>query len=240
VTASFAFYDRIIDPTYGIPLSSYSEESSNLNGAGYGFWLEMPDLEPFLAGVNLPGIGTMRREFLTRLRNVAVMLILVRDGANKKSNGEIKWRRGLNLQNGSINFRKVPSIRYKFSEEDKEHLIKGLEASVKVQFAAGAKQVITLHSEFTSFSSVEEVSKLNDLKYGPNEITVFSAHAMGTARMGKNPKVSVIDETMQMHHYPGVYVMDSSVLPTALGVNPMITILSSVSRALELGKLGLE
>ncbi len=240
VSASFAIYDRVIDPTYGMPLTTVSKEYSNLNGEGYGFWLEIPDLEPFLAGVNLPGIGTMRRGILAQLRNVAAMLVLVRDGANKKSNGEIKWRRGLNLQNGSINFRKVPSIRYKLSDEDKEHLIEGIETSAKVQFAAGAKSVMTLHSEFTDLSSPEEISKIRSLKNGPNEITVFSAHPMGTARMGKDPKVSVIDETMQMHHYPGVYVMDSSVLPTALGVNPMITVLSSVSRALELGNLGLE
>jgi choline dehydrogenase-like flavoprotein len=177
---------------------------------------------------------------MSQLRNVAAMIVLVRDGANKKSNGEIKWRRGLNLQNGSFNFKKVPSIRYKLSDMDKEHLLKGIEASIRVQFAAGAKSVITLHSEFTSLSSPEEIPNIRSLKNGPNEITIFSAHPMGTARMGKNTKVSVIDETMQMHHYPGVYVMDSSVLPTALGVNPMITILATVSRALELGNLGLE
>ncbi|MHA1910499.1 MAG: FAD-dependent oxidoreductase [Candidatus Kariarchaeaceae archaeon] len=240
VSASFAFYDRVIDPTYGIPLSSACKEYSDLNGQGYGFWLEMPDLEPFLAGVNLPGIGPMRRQFLTQLRNVAVMLVLVRDGANKKSNGEIKWRRGFNRQNGSFNFRKVPSIRYKLSDVDKEHLMKGIEESIKVQFAAGATNVLTLHSEFTNLTSPEEISKIKSLKNGSNEITIFSAHPMGTARMGKDPKVSVIDETMQMHYYPGVYVMDSSVLPTALGVNPMITILSTISRALELGNLGFD
>ena len=47
--------------------------------------------------------------------------------------------------------------------------------------------------------------------------------------MGKDKRVSVVDETMQMHHHPGIYVMDSSVLPTAPGVNPMITILGAVS-----------
>jgi len=177
---------------------------------------------------------------MSQIRNLAAIIVLARDGANKKSNGEIKWRRGLNLQNGSINFRKVPSIRYKLCDEDKEHLLKGVEASARIHFAAGAKNVFTLHSEFTTLSSPEEIPNIRSLKTGANEITLFSAHAMGTARMGKDTKVSVIDETMQMHYYPGVYVMDSSVLPTALGVNPMLTILASVSRAIELGNIGLE
>jgi long-chain-alcohol oxidase len=53
--------------------------------------------------------------------------------------------------------------------------------------------------------------------------------------MASDPKLGVVSETLEMYHYPGIYIMDSSILPTALGVNPMITILSTISRAFELG-----
>ncbi len=240
VTASTGQYDDYIDPTYGIPQSTTSEEYHDLDGNGYGFWLEVPDLEPFLAAVNYPGIGKQRREDLKVLRKSGVIIILTRDGANGKStisNGEVRWRRGFNYQNGSFNLRSIPSIRYKLSKEDKYHMIKGLENSIEMQFAAGAKRVLTLHSEYTELNKPEDSKRIWDLRNGPNEISLFSAHPTGTARMGVDPKLSVVNNTAEMHHYPGVYVMDGSVLPTAPGVNPMITILATISRAIELANI---
>lgn len=238
VTGVYGVYDHEIHPTYGIPQSVLSEEYSNLNGDGYGFWLEAPDLEPFLAGVSGPGFGLARREILKNLTYSAAILVLVRDGANKKSNGEIRYRRGLNTQNGSFSLKKIPSIRYKLCEEDIYSMKKGVENAAQIHFAAGAKILYSLHSKDSKITTPEEIPKLLEMNYGPNHVQKFTAHAMGTARMGKDPNVSVVDETLQMHNYKGIYIMDSSILPTALGVNPMITILATVSRGFELGKLG--
>jgi choline dehydrogenase-like flavoprotein len=49
---------------------------------------------------------------------------------------------------------------------------------------------------------------------------------MGTARMGSDPRRSVVDPAGQSHEVPGLYVADASVLPTALGANPMLTIMA--------------
>jgi len=242
VAGAFAEYDEIIDPTYGIPQSTTSEEYHDLDGNGYGFWLEVPDLEPFLLAVNYPGLGKSRREELKEFRKFGVIITLTRDGANGKStisNGEVRWRRGFNYQNGSFNFRQIPSIRYKLSKEDKYHLMKGLENSIEIHLAAGAKRVLTLHNQYTEIKNPNEIKKIWELKNGPNEMSVYSAHPTGTSRMGVDPKLSVVDKTAEMHHYPGIYVMDGSVLPTAPGVNPMITILATLSRAIDLGDIKL-
>ncbi|MCE7733474.1 MAG: hypothetical protein GPJ54_01260, partial [Candidatus Heimdallarchaeota archaeon] len=201
-----------------------------------------PDLEPFLMAVNFPGIGKSRREEMKDMRKYGAIIVLTRDGANKKStvsNGEVRWRRGYNNQNGSINFKPVPSIRYKLSKEDKYHLMKGLENSIEVHLAAGAKRVLTLHNVYNEIKKTEDIKSIWNLRNGPNEMSLYSAHPTGTARMGVDPTLSVVDRTAEMHHYPGVYVMDGSVLPTAPGVNPMITILATLSRAIDLGDLQL-
>lgn len=240
VTGSFAKYDEIIDPTYGIPQTTTSEEYHNLDGNGYGFWLEVPDLEPFLSAVNYPGIGKPRREEMKGFRKFGTIIVLTRDGANGKStisNGEVRWRRGFNYQSGAFSARSIPSIRYKLSKEDKYHLMKGLENSIEMHLAAGAKSVLSLHNEYTEIKKPEEIKRIWDLRNGPNEMSLFSAHPTGTARMGVDPKLSVVDKTTEMHHYPGIYVMDGSVLPTAPGVNPMITILATISRAIDLGNI---
>ena len=228
VTLAIAKYDRIIDPAYGIPQSSYSEEYHNLDGNGYGFWLEVPPVQPIMGAVNIPGFGEQRREILRNYRKLGVILVLVRDGADKKSTGQVKWKRN------------KPSISYKLSKTDKQHLLKGLENAIEFHFAVGAKEVYTLHNKFTKLTSIDQKQVIWKLKNGPNQLSLFSAHPMGTARMGVNPRTSVVNAEMEMHHYPGVYVMDGSTLPTALGVNPMITILSTVTNTLSrVGTLGL-
>ncbi len=54
---------------------------------------------------------------------------------------------------------------------------------------------------------------------------MFSAHQMGTCRMGADPETSVVNEQGEVHGYKGLYVADSSIFPLPSGVNPMISIL---------------
>jgi len=47
---------------------------------------------------------------------------------------------------------------------------------------------------------------------------------MGTARMGDDPKTSVVDRRGKVHRVDGLYVVDSSIFVTASCVNPANTI----------------
>jgi choline dehydrogenase-like flavoprotein len=234
VIGTAGLYEKNIYPTYGIPMTAYSYEYKDITN-GYGFWQEVPDLEVFLAGVNTPGFGSDRREFLRKINNLGAIITLTRDGASKKSNGTVSWRNGYNHKNGRFTIKKVPSIRYSVDKLDKKHMLFGLKNAIELHLAAGAKEVVPFHYKMMKIKSINDLEKFMKLPMGSNQLSIFSAHPTGTNRMGKNSKQSVVDETLQMHHYPGVYVMDGSILPTAPGVNPMITILATVSRALELG-----
>jgi choline dehydrogenase-like flavoprotein len=108
-----------------------------------------------------------------------------------------------------------------------------------MHFAAGATMVLPMHAMMNEIRTGDDIDKFMQLPMGPNQLNVFSAHPTGTARMATSSSKGVVDETMQMFHYPGIYIMDGSTLPTAPGVNPMISILGAVSRALELGNAGM-
>ena len=59
-----------------------------------------------------------------------------------------------------------------------------------------------------------------------NWSTLFSAHQMGTCRMGADPRTSVCDERGAVREIAGLYVADASLFPASSGVNPMITIMA--------------
>ncbi|UCG05568.1 MAG: GMC family oxidoreductase [Desulfobacterales bacterium] len=53
---------------------------------------------------------------------------------------------------------------------------------------------------------------------------VITAHPLGTCRMAANVFRGVVDENCRVFNYPNLYVVDGSVIPTSLGVNPALTI----------------
>ncbi len=58
-------------------------------------------------------------------------------------------------------------------------------------------------------------------------------HEMGTARMGKDPKTSVLNKYNQIHAVPNVYVTDGSFMTSASCVNPSLTYMAFTARAAE-------
>jgi cholesterol oxidase len=51
-----------------------------------------------------------------------------------------------------------------------------------------------------------------------------TAHILGGAPIGKSAREGVVDECFEVHNYPGLYIVDGSVVPANLGVNPSLTI----------------
>jgi len=51
-----------------------------------------------------------------------------------------------------------------------------------------------------------------------------TAHILGGAPIGENVEDGVINEDFEVHNYPGLYIIDGSVMPANPGVNPSLTI----------------
>ena len=50
------------------------------------------------------------------------------------------------------------------------------------------------------------------------------SHQCGTARMGNDPKIAVVDTTCRSFDHKNLFIVDASVLPTSGAVNPALTI----------------
>jgi choline dehydrogenase-like flavoprotein len=66
----------------------------------------------------------------------------------------------------------------------------------------------------------------------PAQVDLFGDHQMGTCRMGDNPAESVVDRFCRMHDVKNVFVLDTSFMPSGMGLNPMVT---TVANALRVG-----
>ncbi len=65
--------------------------------------------------------------------------------------------------------------------------------------------------------------------YGPG----LGIHEMGTARMGKDPKTSVLNKFNQVHACKNVFVTDGSFMTSAACVNPSLTYMAFTARAVD-------
>ena len=59
-----------------------------------------------------------------------------------------------------------------------------------------------------------------------------TAHILGGCAMGHTPEDGVIDAQNRVHGYPGLYVIDGSMIGGNLGVNPSLTITALAERAM--------
>jgi choline dehydrogenase-like flavoprotein len=94
------------------------------------------------------------------------------------------------------------------------------EAMVKDMFATGAEML-----EKAGFKNVRT--------YDTHEPPGKGIHEMGTARMGRDPKTSMLNGNNQMHAIPNVFVTDGACMTSGAAQNPSITYMALTARAVD-------
>lgn len=61
----------------------------------------------------------------------------------------------------------------------------------------------------------------------------YAIHEMGTARMGHDPKTSVLDKFNQIHAVPNVYVAEGACMTSSGNQNPSLTYMALTARAVD-------
>ena len=79
-----------------------------------------------------------------------------------------------------------------------------------------------------------EIAGVKDVKGYDNDYAMgMGIHEMGTARMGRDPKTSVLNQWNQVWDAPNVYVTDGACMTSAACVNPSLTYMALTARAVD-------
>jgi choline dehydrogenase-like flavoprotein len=226
-TVSVGLYPEKVYAWSGVLQSAYSDQFVHLDG-NYGYKLEAAPGHPGLFALARPWVSARDyREQMARGAHLAPIIIVVRD----KGEGSV-----------TVDRTGEPIVDYVVSSYDRKHVAHGLRQMARIHFAAGAAEVMSLQNKPTYVERSAHTAlhrqhlrgfdrQVEQHGLGPNRILMFSAHQMGTCRMGAEPKTSVTDEHTQVHGVKGLFVCDGSIFPAACGVNPMISIMGLAHKA---------
>jgi glycine/D-amino acid oxidase-like deaminating enzyme len=193
--------------------------------ADQGIRFEGAFMPPDLGAAMLPFFGRRLVEVIEQYDRFASFGFMIED----RSRGRVRVGPGGR-----------PLITYLVGDEDVGLLKRGLEALSRVFFAAGARTVFPFVAGFDELRSDADLERLLRARLRARDFDLSAFHPLGTARMGVSPTTSVVGQDLEAHDVRGLYVCDGSVVPSALGVNPQVTIMAlathgadRIARALE-------
>ena len=120
-------------------------------------------------------------------------------------------------------------VSYRLTSDDARRLVFGIARAADLLYAAGATEVYPQIAGVPIISSAR-VAELEASPPPASALRLEAFHPMGTARMDADPARGVTGTDGAVHGASGLYVVDGSLLPSSIGVNPMMTIVAMASR----------
>ena len=224
-TATVGYHPEDLHAWKGAPQAGLVDEHESIEH-GHGFLIETPQYTTALAASALPYTDARtHKSLMSNFRRAATFIAVLRD----RGYGQV-----------TINHDGNAVVHYEVTDElDVRNAHRAIEAQARLHAAAGAQQILAAagYDELPTWHCGEDLEKFiagaQRIPLQRGGWKLFSAHQMGTCRMGTDPRTSVADPWGQLHHVTGLWIGDASAFPTATGANPMITIMALAHRTAE-------
>lgn len=165
-------------------------------------------LPPDAMLVAMGKVGNGAKEALRQMPRMAGCLVMVSD----KGEGEVRAK-----PDGTAD------MTYTFADVDVELMRAGLKRTCEVLVAGGVRQLLVPIAGAGWVKSLDDAFQAIDRAELTDYQAMYAAHPMATCRMGTNSGNSVVGPSGESHELPGLFIADSSIFPTSLGVNPQLT-----------------
>jgi len=170
-----------------------------------------------VSGVIFPLVGQRLMEAVDQIDHMASFGLLVRDAS---ANGRV-WR----------DVGGVPAVTYNLDPQDVQRMHDAMVHTGEMARAAGARRLYPFVVGHPPLDTTADLEAFRRERLGPSDFVWTSYHPLGTCRMGRDPKTSVVGLDHEVHDVPGLYVVDGSTVRGPIGVNPQMTIMAMATRA---------
>jgi choline dehydrogenase-like flavoprotein len=216
-------YAEDVRAWWGPPHAGLSHEFENVRD-GHGFLIEAAQYAPGLAGSAVPWTsGAEHKDLMSRFRNATSFIPLTRD----RGHGQVT----IDAAGEAVPWYAVED------ELDAANLRLGIDKLARLHHAAGALEITLLAAGMPRWRYGDDldrfVARAQRVPLRAGGVRLFSAHQMGTCRMGTDPRTSVAGTYGELHDVKGVWIGDGSAFPTASGTNPMVSIMALAHRTAE-------
>jgi len=235
-------FDEPIDMWRGTLQAARSLEFNQDDDEHRRYAIESAPGHPGLMAFALPWEGTdAHAGLMLEARHVAPLIAITRDGGQ----GRVRLTKSRRVR-----------IDYQLDAAGIATLRHALVSMANLARAAGASRIIAVGArprwhDTRSGQSTDESRRftvyedaLRAFDFAPNRGSVFSAHQMGTARLGGDARTHPVDPRGHVRStaggsgagggtgdlVTGLYVADGSLFPTGIGVNPMIGVMTLAKR----------
>ncbi|HEY6145132.1 MAG TPA: GMC family oxidoreductase, partial [Solirubrobacterales bacterium] len=114
---------------------------------------------------------------------------------------------------------------YGLTDGDARKVIFGIARAAEIHFAAGATEVYP-NIPRAGVLRPGGIADFEAARFKASELRLEAFHPMATARISVDPRRGVCAPDGAVNGTAGLYVADASLFPTAVGVNPMMTIIA--------------
>lgn len=218
-TGVAGIYDERVESWSGPPQTIVSSQFARAEG-NFGFRLEAVPAHPGILASAVAWRGPREhRRLMQRAGHASGTIILTRDDTG----GRVSARR-----DGGR------TIDYRPAARERALLTRGIGEAVRIHLAAGAREAVTM---FTSGLALARpaagnsrdvdafCARIMSERVHGNRSSLFSAHQMGTCRIGRDAASAVCDANGEVFGVHGLFVADASAFPASSGVNPMLTVM---------------
>jgi choline dehydrogenase-like flavoprotein len=170
----------------------------------------------------MPGWLGHHQTNMNRYDRLSCLGVLV--GSEERPDNRVRKRPALN--GAEIDF--TPSGR------DLDRLLEGLREAAQLLLDSGAECVMPATFRYWELRD-GDVHRLTTRSGGivkdASDISVSTAHPQGGNPMSRDPAHGVVDDRFRVHGYENLHVCDASVFPSAVTVNPQLTVMALAHRA---------